>query len=459
MISKPVLQEFRALTAHSAGGQKKGTNAMKAILGAVLSLLFAGAATAAGVEGHWRGTAMRGGETTKISLTVERSGDALVARYDLPRLGLAGMPLTKFAVDQSGKITTPRAFSGRLDGDRIRGDLYPAQLHGPPATIELSRAGAPQSLPIQERAVQFSSRGNLLKGTFIAPDRDGPHPAMVSLHGSGPSTRWLALDRARRFAQAGYAMLIFDKPGSGESQGDWTMTSLDEMAQDALAAVEFVRVQPGVDPAKVGIWAHSQAGWVASRAAAMPNHIAFAIVLAGGGASSREVEDFGYLGRLRRAGAGPDVTRQAMAWVDRYFDYVRTGTGYDAVAAELKSAEQEEWARALGIGTVYPTPDQQPKWRWVATYDPAADIRTIRFPVLLLFAEKDENTPSSRSLALWRAALPQPAETKLFADAEHHFLTPARTEGWPTLAPGYYETQIDWLDRVVARGRGAGKRG
>ena len=248
-------------------------------------------------------------------------------------------------------------------------------------------------------------------------------------------------------------MLIYDKPGSGESQGDWTMTSLDEMAQDANAAVEFLRTRPGVIPAKVGVWGHSQAGWVISRAAAMPNNIAFAIVLAGGGAASREVEDFGYLGRLRHANASPEARQKAMAWISSYFDYVRTGRGYDDLTARLKKASGEEWAKALGIDTVYPTPEQQPKWQWVATYDPINDIRKIRFPVLLLFADQDESSPSKRSLARWREGLAAGAnrnvEWKVFANAEHHFLTPPRTEGWPSLAAGYYEAQISWLRRIL----------
>lgn len=76
-------------------------------------------------------------------------------------------------------------------------------------------------------------------------------------------------------------------------------------------------------------------------------------------------------------------------------------------------------------------------------------------PILLLFPEKDENGPSGQSLALWRqglrAAGNRKVEWKVFADAEHHFLVPAHTEGWPRLAPGYYETQIDWLNRRVRR--------
>lgn len=430
---------------------------MKAIF-SLLLLLFAiaGEAAAAPIIGTWSGTAIRGGESRSVTLTVERSGDGYVARYAIPSLQLEGMPLTRFAFDEAtGAITTARGFRGRLENGRITGELAPALIHGAPATLSLARSASLPTMRTRERDVQFTSRGFVLRGRLIAPARPGRHPAMVSLHGSGPSTRWLALSRARRFAEAGYAMLIFDKPGSGESQGDWTTTSLDEMAEDGIAALSFLRAQPEVDPRRTGLWGHSQAGQVISRAAALSNDIAFAIVLAGGGVTPREIEDYGYLGRLRHAGASPAATARAMAWVCAYYDYVGTGLGYDALAAQLTADPEAEWVRALGVSTVYPTVEQQPKWRWVATYDPAADIRRMRMPVLLLFASADENTPAEASLRAWRAALAaggnRRVEWRMFAGADHHFLVPPDAPGWPSLAPRFQEIQVRWLNRLFRR--------
>jgi dienelactone hydrolase len=233
------------------------------------------------------------------------------------------------------------------------------------------------------------------------------------------------------------------------------MTSLDQMAQDSIAALDFLRSQPEIDPRRVGLWGHSQAGQVISRASTLSSDIAFVIVLAGGGATPREVEDYGYLGRLRRANASPDAIMRALAWVRDYYDYVRTGRGYDALVGRLSAEPAAEWVRALGVSTVYPTPEQQPSWQWVATYDPAADIRRMRMPVLLLFGSADESTPAGPSLAAWRAALAaggnRRVEWRTFAGADHHFLVPPETSGWPSLAPRYYEVQIAWLNRLVRR--------
>lgn len=426
------------------------------LLFAGLALLGAAAHSLPG-EGTWTGTASLGGEQWPVRLELHQVGGTLQGRYSLPQLDLEDIPLDGLKLDdRTGTVNAGHAFSGRIDGGRLTGKLRPMVLHGVAVDVSLGRIAAPASdTDAVEQPVSFTSRGFTIKGTFVRPRDSGPHPALVSLHGSGPSTRWLALARARRFARAGFAMLIFDKPGSGESGGDWTMSSLDDMATDAIAAVDFVRNQPGIDRARVGVWGHSQAGWVIGRAAARPrNHIAFAIVLAGGGTPPREVEEYGYRTRLLHASATPDVAARAIQWADGLLDYEASGKGYDAVKQSLDA--QPDVRAALQVSTVYPTPLQQPKWSWVATYKPWQDIRKIRIPVLLLFPGADEEGPSARSLALWRANLRKAGnrhvEWKLFNGADHHFFVYPANGGWPVLAPGFYETQTAWLDRFFRSG-------
>jgi dienelactone hydrolase len=365
------------------------------------------------------------------------------------------MPLPTFKVDPAtGSITAGHGFEGAMVKGRLTGNLQVPVLHGAPTVIDLAPSATAQAAAdVIETPVEFMSRGLRLRGTLVRPTASGPYPALVSLHGSGPSTRWFALARARHFARAGYAMLIFDKPGNGESEGDWTMTSLDEMAADAIAAVDFLRAQPGIDPRRVGLWGHSQAGQVISRAVPKTDHISFAIVLAGGGITPREIEEYYYANQLRRGGASTAVSSQAMDWVRRYFAYEASGRGYDALVADLEAHPLMK--QALGVSTVYPMPEQQPKWAWVATYQPMDDISRIHIPMLLLFAEKDQETPGKLSLARWREGLKKAGnrkvEGKLFAGADHHFFVASPTGGWPSMAPGYYDYQIDWLNRFFRK--------
>ena len=96
------------------------------------------------------------------------------------------------------------------------------------------------------------------------------HPAIVFLVGSGPNSTHTGLyaDFAREnleqiFLLHGVALMYFDKRGVGLSEGRWHRTDLYERADDARAAVQFLRQQPSIDPKRIGVVGHSQGGTVA----------------------------------------------------------------------------------------------------------------------------------------------------------------------------------------------------
>jgi dienelactone hydrolase len=106
------------------------------------------------------------------------------------------------------------------------------------------------------------------------PEGRGPFPAIVIGHGSGRLTK----DDHRFFAdnlvRRGYIVLRYDKRGVGESGGEYTsvgVTNGEQMiallASDMAAAAAFLRRQPDVDPARIGLMGASQAGWIIPRAA------------------------------------------------------------------------------------------------------------------------------------------------------------------------------------------------
>ena len=96
------------------------------------------------------------------------------------------------------------------------------------------------------------------------------HPAIVFIVGSGPNSTHTGLyanfvreNLEQLFLQLGVALLYFDKRGVGLSEGRWHRTDLYERADDARAAVQFLRQQPGIDPERIGVVGHSQGGTVA----------------------------------------------------------------------------------------------------------------------------------------------------------------------------------------------------
>ena len=228
---------------------------------------------------------------------------------------------------------------------------------------------------------------------------------------------------ARHFASLGLVALAFDKRGSGESQGDWTDASLDDLAGDATAAMAFLAARPEVDPARIGVWGVSQAGWVVPLLAGRAQRPAFSIVVTGGGATPREIEMFGYRSALE-AGQVPASDRaRAEALLVKYFSWLGSGAGREALLAEVEHVKDEPWFKFIRIDRTMPSDASRPKWAWVATFDPAASIAQMRTPTLVVLGAGDPLGPADLSAARWKQALEgggnPDASVQVFEDMGH----------------------------------------
>ena len=92
--------------------------------------------------------------------------------------------------------------------------------------------------------VEFkTSDGLLLKGWYIE-SRNGA--AVISFPGRAGSQ-----SRAKMMADHGYGVLLFDRRGEGESEGDPNLLGW-QGERDVHAAVRFLQSRPDVDPEKIG---------------------------------------------------------------------------------------------------------------------------------------------------------------------------------------------------------------
>lgn len=133
---------------------------------------------------------------------------------------------------------------------------------------------------VQEE-VKFKNGNITLSGTLILPEGDEPFPVIIFVHGSGPETRDNSLYSAKWLAAIGYAAFIYDKRGTGKSEGkkeEVTYFSFEDLANDVIAAINILSKRNIINKSKMGIHASSQGGWVAPFAAAQSNLISFMII-------------------------------------------------------------------------------------------------------------------------------------------------------------------------------------
>jgi dienelactone hydrolase len=306
---------------------------------------------------------------------------------------------------------------------------------------------------VTDREVIFPHGDAQLSGTLFSPAAPGAYPAMVLMPGSGAETRDSLLSLAREFAAEGMVTLVYDKQGTGKSGGNWTTESLDDLAGDALAAIQLLRALPGVDAHRIGAWGISQSGWVLPRLALQYPDIPFIICVTGGGTTPREVEYYGYRNELLHNGFTEADWEAARPLVDQYMQYLATGEGRDALLKAIQDAKSRKWSAVVNLGRVLPDEPDRSKWAWVATYDPTADVQTLRMPVLVLLGGRDPFTPSGHALQLWHEALAvagNPSDKVIsYPIAGHGIRTNGHDmTGVAVYAPGYLQDQFAWLRTI-----------
>lgn len=95
---------------------------------------------------------------------------------------------------------------------------------------------------------------------YLSAGSTGPVPCLVVGHGFS-GTKGLARVYAEQFAEAGFAVLVFDYRHFGASGGDpRQLVDARRQREDYHAAVRFARALPGIDPQRIAIWGTSLSG-------------------------------------------------------------------------------------------------------------------------------------------------------------------------------------------------------
>jgi pimeloyl-ACP methyl ester carboxylesterase len=319
----------------------------------------------------------------------------------------------------------------------------------------------PESTPVVEE-VRFRSGDNLLAGVFVHPATPGPHPAVVFVYGSDPVDRtyhgagpvlW------DHFARRGFACLAWDKPGVGQSTGDYNAQSFRDRADEALAAVHFLQGRDDVRRDQVGLWGHSQGGTVAVLAASLSGDAAFLIEVSGSQVVAWQQDAARVEVQLRADGFPEADVEKATAFARMRMDLIRGKGPFEDLEKIHAAVENEPWFeyagrcdRKLFYGA-----------RLMVEFDPGPAWEQVPCPVLAIYGDRDTSLPAEKSLPVIRRGLEKSGNKdvsiKVFPHADHGIVradtggpkearerAKTRKQGDPPdFAPGYLDTMTTWL--------------
>lgn len=406
------------------------------------------------IDGHWEGQMVRAGAELNVSFDFSQRGKGLEGTFDSPMQRAIGIPLHNISF-AAAKIhfelvgdSTATIFDGELSDDRISGRFQEGPAQGV-FTLKRSEKRPPN---FRSEEVSFQNGAISLAGTLFLPLTRGPHPAIVFLHGSGSEGRFATRFLAEQFSRSGIAALSFDQRGVGKSTGDWKQSTFDDLANDAIAAIHMLQRRGDINPKAIGISGHSQGGAISPLIASRSKDVAFVIAAAAFGTLQYEQDLYRVRNGIRNAGFSEAETAKAMAFYSQWVDVGRTGQGWDELEATIPKVQNEKW-----FGWVEPPPKDSWVWKWyppVANYNPLPYWEKVSVPVLLIYGERDQNTPAALSIlkidqALRRARNSDYTIVELPRAA--HDLTvspePGQPFEWRRDAPGYVELMIDWTLR------------
>ena len=279
-----------------------------------------------------------------------------------------------------------------------------------PKGISLGLEGTADVIPsgIEEHEVTFNSNGITLTGTLTLPAHaPKPVPAVLFVHGSGPVDRNenapgletnIFRDLARSLSQAGIASLRYDKRGTGESEGVFSDSSMNDLLADARIALSALQACDKIDRHSCFLIGHSEGGIVAPIIGSEGNDLAGIVIIAGA-AHSLDVIIRGQVERLNRgSGMSENQLQTMLEQEDQYLSFVRRSTGeWSSYSfAELKKAmpwlTEEKYHEVTALSLTWLREHFQ--------HDPLATIAQVSCPVLIIQGEKDLQIPAKEAKLL-----------------------------------------------------------
>ncbi|MGH6951833.1 MAG: CocE/NonD family hydrolase [Vitreimonas sp.] len=311
------------------------------------------------------------------------------------------------------------------------------------------RIGGRRLAPVHIQRTPFSARSEAVLSAEIAvPAGRRARATVLMIYGSGPAPKEAFDPWGFWFLSRGFAVVTYDKRGSGASGGDWRTVGLEQLAGDARAVLDGARLLSAPEP--VMAWGASQAGWIMPQLGAAG---AIDGIVMHAGSAQRPGEQIlaAVEAELRAYGFAEDQIARARAYYALDTDVSRGVRPWSAIDAAYResTAAGAEWILAPPAA---PDAPERTMIRLMADFDPAPYWSANRAPILALFGGKDWIVPAALNLTALESMAPRDRlTTRVLADANHlMFLAEsgvrAEYASRSQVHPEYFAAIASWLD-------------
>ena len=419
--------------------------------------------TSKGFEGSWNGTLEAGGQKLRILVTVTKSADGSYAgKFESLDQG-ATVPFDTVTLDGDNARFEVKAagiiYEAVLNKDRTElagtfkqgGQEFPVtfkraeQAAATPTTTPTPSPtptpkpdySAPADAPYTaENVLVKTPAGHTLAGTLTLPKGASSAktvPAIATISGSGAQNRDSELpfgnyrpfrQLADALARRGIAVLRMDDRGTGESGGTFKGSTSADFGEDIRAGLAYLRTRTEIDAKRLGVLGHSEGAVITPIVAEKEPDLKAIVLLAG----------------------VAEPPRSALAF------QIKNMYDHDAKLTPEKRAEMTAAIPQRIEGMMAADP-----WmKYFLTIDPAANMRKVKTPVLILTGANDKQAvPEQVALqeAAFKAGGNKDVTARVVPGVNHLFVEDA--DGFPgnysklpapvVMRADVVETVTDWL--------------
>lgn len=383
-------------------------------------------------EGNWKGVLQVSGMDLPLIFEFKYNGSwegtmqspkQAPNKFPLSSLRAEGdsifVELKNMGVKYSGKISSDRhAVDGQFQQGQLKANLQLKKLTVDEADQvarfkRSQRVNPPYSYDTVDVTFENKIDKVSLSGTITKPKTAGKFPAVILVSGSGPQDRNETLMGHEPFkiladylTKNNIVVLRYDDRGVGKSKGDFSKSTTGDFGKDALAALNFLRKQPQVDPLKVGIIGHSEGGLIATILAGQhASGLNFIVTLAG---PTIKMDSLMLLqNEAVLKSQGKSISKEDLAMIKRNYEIMASDMpsdkAFDAIRNNMKSIKgSQNLESANEIASLV-----TPWFRHFIKIDPIPFIRKIKIPVFAAFGGKDVQVPATPNMQSLKNNLPK----------------------------------------------------
>ncbi len=434
--------------------------------------------------GNWTGAINVIEKEIKINVKFFSDNDTLAASIDIPQQLLYGWKLSNLQFDgikvRFEIIITPEnvaRFDGMLYKDSIGGVFSQMSYTGLFYLNKIKVDSTLQSqLPYIEREVVFYNRDIKLAGTLTVPKSVKNCTAVVLVTGSGAQNRDEEIYGFKIFgiiadylSRNGIVVLRYDDRGVGGSTGKMDTSTTLHFADDALAAINFLKKEKSVNKKKIGILGHSEGGVAASVAASLSDDVAFIVLMAAPAVKGETIVLAQLEEIMRVSGKNDAEINKALTLQKDIFLALNKNSNLDSLKGKVIQLSIEEYYNSQSSDkrdTLIENQIRQnvniqlnymmtPWYRFFMNYNPSEAMEKVKCPVLALLGELDAQVPAELNKSALKAALLRAnnkhLDIKVLPGANHLFqeAQSGSPEEYSILKPefvnGFLKLISDWI--------------